>query len=219
MAADIVVIDYHKGNIASVVRGITAAGGRARIADDPAEIERADALVLPGVGSFGDAMAYLGESGQGPAILRSIEAGKPFLGICLGLQLLFEWGTEGDESELDENGRVAGLGVLRGHCDVLPQVGLKVPHVGWDQVRLTEAGAAHPLVRGLADGTNFYFTHSYVVYDADPADVVGTTDYAAVFPSCVAHDNVFACQFHPEKSSEKGGRIMENFVRIVEEEA
>lgn len=142
MAPDIVVIDYHKGNIASVVRGLTAAGGRARISDDPAEIGRADALVLPGVGSFGDAMAYLNESGQATAIKRAIEAGTPFLGICLGLQLLFDWGTEGHEDELDENGRVAGLGVLRGHCDVLPQVGLKIPHVGWDQVHLTGAGCS-----------------------------------------------------------------------------
>lgn len=219
MVPDIVVVDYHKGNIASVVRGISAAGGRARIADDPVEIERADALVLPGVGSFGDAMAYLRESGQAAAILRSIEADKPFLGICLGLQLLFEWGTEGDETELDENGHVAGLGVLRGHCDILPQVGLKVPHVGWDQVQLTEVGAKHPLTCNLADGTNFYFTHSYVVCDADPADVLGVTDYARKFPSCVARENVLACQFHPEKSSEKGARIMDNFVRIVEERA
>lgn len=219
MAPDIVVIDYHKGNIASVVRGLTAAGGRARISDDPAEIERADALVLPGVGSFGDAMAYLNESGQATVIKRAIEAGTPFLGICLGLQLLFDWGTEGHEDELDENGRVAGLGVLRGHCDVLPQVGLKIPHVGWDQVHLTDAGRENPLTRGVTEGSNFYFTHSYVVYDAREEDVLGTTDYACVFPSVVGRENVFAAQFHPEKSSEKGGRLMDAFVRIVEERA
>ncbi len=219
MTPDIVVVDYHKGNIASVVRGLTAAGGRARIADDPAEFAKADALVLPGVGSFGDAMAYLDESGQGTAILRAIDAGVPFLGICLGLQLLFQWGTEGDASELDEDGHVAGLGVLRGHCDLLPQTGLKIPHVGWDQVHLTEAGRTNPLTARVDDGTNFYFTHSYAVQDADAADVLGTTDYACVFPSVVARENVFACQFHPEKSSEKGVRIMEGFVRVVEERA
>lgn len=216
MAPDIVVIDYHKGNIASVVRGLTAAGGSARIADDPAEFGRADALVLPGVGSFGDAMVYLNESGQRDAIVRAIEAGTPFLGICLGQQLLFEWGTEGHEDELDEQGRVAGLGVLQGHCELLPQVGLKVPHVGWDQVRLTEEGRANPFMRNVADESNFYFTHSYVVQGARAEDVLGTTDYAVEFPSVVARDNVYAAQFHPEKSSEKGARLMENFVRLVE---
>lgn len=222
MTADIVIIDYHKGNIASVERGLREAGAKALISDDPQAIRRAGALVLPGVGSFGDAMAYLRESGEAEAILEGISAGKPFLGICLGLQLLFDWGTEGgqDASVAGEDGRIAGLGILRGHCDELPRdAGLKVPHVGWDQVSLTQAGRENPFTRDVAEGTNFYFTHSYAVYADDPADVLATTDYVREFPSVVGRGSVFATQFHPEKSSEKGRAMLRAFVSIVDERA
>lgn len=222
MPADIVIIDYHKGNIASVERGLREAGATAHISDDPEVIRQADALVLPGVGSFGDAMAYLRESGEADAILEAVAAGKPFLGICLGLQLLFDWGTEGgqDAAVADEEGKIAGLGILRGHCDELPRdTGLKVPHVGWDQACLTQAGRENPFTSGVAEGTNFYFTHSYAVYADDPADVLATTDYAREFPCVVGRGNVFATQFHPEKSSEKGRAMLRAFVSIVDERA
>lgn len=214
----IAVVDYHKGNLSSVARGLTRAGAEALVTDDPERIRTADGIVLPGVGSFYDAITFMRDHGQDTAVIDAVAGGEgtPFLGICLGQQLLFEWGTEGHEDELDEQGRVAGLGVLQGHCELLPQVGLKVPHVGWDQVRLTEAGRANPFMRNVADESNFYFTHSYVVQGARAEDVLGTTDYAVEFPSVVARDNVYAAQFHPEKSSEKGARLMENFVRLVE---
>lgn len=253
MAPDIVVIDYHKGNIASVVRGLTAAGGSARIADDPAEFGRADALVLPGVGSFGDAMVYLNESGQRDAIVRAIEAGTPFLGICLGLQLLFERGDEGvpasgktEGASLPSDGDaspapiaadsvskgarlapgtvfsagerrwVSGLGVLAGSCTILPARRLKVPHVGWDQVHLTERGRICPLLEGFAEGSNVYFTHSFALDDdVEPQDVAAVTHYGRNFGSVVWHGNLYGCQFHPEKSSNHGHEILRNFVSIA----
>lgn len=218
MPADIVIIDYHKGNIASVERGLRDAGGRARIADDPDAIAAADALVLPGVGAFGDAMAYLTESGEAAAIRDAIAAGVPFLGICLGLQLLFDWGTEGADAV--SGGRVRGLGILRGHCDELPRdAGVKVPHVGWDQVALTHAGRANPLTRAIPPNTNFYFTHSFAAHAEDDSCVLGTTAYARTFPGIVARDNVFATQFHPEKSSGAGQALLRAFMAIVDGKA
>ena len=221
MAAPIVVVDYHKGNILSVVRGLSDAGGRAEVSDDPEAIASAAGVVLPGVGSFEDAMTYMSESGQDEAVREAIGRGAVFLGICLGLQLLFERGDERCDGVVhadDDSGRwVAGLGVFPGSVTRLRSDRLKVPHVGWDQVHLTDTGRACPLLVGVPEGANAYFTHSYAA-DADvPDELVATrTHYVRSFASAVWRDNVCGVQFHPEKSSSCGLRILGNFVAMAE---
>ena len=207
----IVVVDYHKGNLSSVERGLTEVGGTALVSDDPQAIRAASAVVLPGVGSFGDAAAYLRESGEGEAILDAIGRGVPFLGICLGLQLLFERGSETGDGSWAE-----GLGVLAGSATRLESSRLKVPHVGWDQLDLTDHGRACPLLAGVAEGAHVYFTHSYALSDdVDSAFVAARTHYARSFASAVWRDHVFGVQFHPEKSSAVGRGILANFVRLA----
>ena len=212
----IVVVDYHKGNLSSVARGLARAGAAACTSDDPEQIRNADGLVIPGVGAFCDAIAFMRQSGEADAVLDAVAAGTPLLGICLGLQLFFERGdegvpadegvaTDGDVSEQAGGPWVDGLGIMRGSCTRLKSSRLKVPHVGWDQVHMTPAGAADPLLTGFAEGANMYFTHSYAVADdADAADVLARTHYTRSFPCIVRHGNVWGCQFHPEKSSALG---------------
>ncbi|MEE0518748.1 imidazole glycerol phosphate synthase subunit HisH [Slackia sp.] len=209
--ARIVVVDYHKGNLMSVERGLSAAGADVFVSDDPAAIRAADAVVLPGVGSFADAMAYMRESGQADAVVESVRAGRPFLGICLGMQLLFDRGEEGASC----GEWIEGLGLLHGSCVRFPACGLKVPHVGWDDVSITAQGKR--LLSDVSSGSHFYFTHSYIV-EPDSDDVVACwTDYGVRFAAAVASGMVFGCQFHPEKSSGKGREVLRNFVRIVQE--
>ena len=219
----IVVVDYHKGNLSSVVRGLVRAGAAACTSDDPEQICNADGLVIPGVGAFYDAIAFMRQSGEEAAVLDAVAAGTPLLGICLGLQLFFERGNEGVPAEGSAPEQVGGpwvdgLGIMRGSCTRLESSCLKVPHVGWDQVHMTPAGAADPLLAGFAEGANMYFTHSYAVADdADATDVLARTHYTRSFLCIVRHGNVWGCQFHPEKSSALGQRILKNFVNIVEE--
>lgn len=229
-SAKIVVIDYHKGNLLSVQHGLAAVGGEAVISDAPEDISVASGLVLPGVGSFESAMEYVNASGQGEAILDALGRGVPFLGICLGLQLLFARGEErsGERGLPRENEEpvaagtpgddrwVAGLGYFPGSVTRLRSGRLKVPHVGWDQVYPTEVGERVQLLRGVPSGANFYFTHSYALADdVDPAIVAARTHYARSFGSAVAKGSVFGVQFHPEKSSVTGLVILSNFVDIV----
>ena len=180
--------------------------------DDPTAIAAADALVLPGVGSFGDAAAYLGESGQREAILAALGRGVPFLGICLGLQLLFERGSETGDGSWAE-----GLGVMAGSATRLESSRLKVPHVGWDQLDLTPPGRSCPLFAGVAEGAHVYFTHSYALADDVPAELVtARTHYARSFASAAWDGaNTYGVQFHPEKSSAVGRAILEGFVGVV----
>ena len=192
-------------------------------------IRNADGLVIPGVGAFYDAIAFMRQSGEADAVLDAVAAGTLLLGICLGLQLFFERGNEGvpadEDSVADGNAPeqasgpwVDGLGLMRGSCTRLESSRLKVPHVGWDQVHMTPAGAADPLLAGFAEGANMYFTHSYAVAgDVDATDVLARTHYTRSFPCIVRHGNVWGCQSHPEKSSALGQRILKNFVNIVEE--
>lgn len=209
-APEVVVIDYHKGNLLSVARGLDACGARARVTDDPAVIAAAAALVLPGVGAFADAMAYLRESGQDEAILSAVARGAAFLGICLGEHLVVGRGDEGADAW------VSGLGILPGSVERLDGRRLKVPHVGWDQVFLTEVGLRCPLFSGVSQGANLYFTHSYALADDVPeALVCARTHYTRSFPCAVWQGNVFGVQFHPEKSSTTGRRILRNFVRVA----
>lgn len=214
-APAVAVVDYHKGNLSSVARGLEAAGARPLVTDDPAAIAGADAVVLPGVGSFGDASAFMRESGQAEAVRASIDAGAPFLGICLGMQLLFERGDEVGHAA-PAGSTVEGLGVLRGSCARLASTRLKVPHVGWDQLDLTPVGERCPILAGVGEGRTMYFTHSFALADdVDPAVVCARTHYVRSFASVVWRDNVFGCQFHPEKSSGAGASILEAFVGVA----
>lgn len=214
MSREIVVIDYHKGNLKSVERGLIEAGATARITDDPSAIAGAAGLVLPGVGSFADAMNYLRGSGQADQISLAIRKGVPFLGICLGLQLLLDEGDEG--ANPDALAPIPGLGVIGGTCARIESRRLKVPHVGWDTIDINERGRACPLLTGVDEGATMYFTHSYAAADdIDPDAVCARTHYGRSFASVVWRDNVYACQFHPEKSSRSGLRILENFTSLV----
>ena len=221
MAATIAVVDYCKGNLASVQRGLADAGYDARITDSPADILAADGVVLPGVGAFTDAMTTMEGTGQADALRTAVADGVPFLGICLGMHLLFDWGDEGQP----EGERLAGLCVLPGHIERMAAfdatgVKHKIPHVGWNSVEYVD-GPTRPegvarLFDGIEDGEHFYFTHSYCAVPDDQGDLVATSEHARRFACAVARDNVFGVQFHPEKSSHLGLRLLENFGGIVE---
>ena len=257
----IAVVDYHKGNLKSVERGLVAAGAEVLVTSDPAAIAKADAIVLPGVGAFADAAATMRELGQMDAIRERIAAGVPFLGICLGMHLLFEEGVEGAPREDDETSthNARGLAVLPGVVTKMPKqdehsLSYKVPHVGWNTVHFGDGsegfGGAHqassaragqscglseraglserlgvaelladrfqecPLFEGIPSGTYFYFTHGYIA-PSGPF-VVGETTHSVTFPSAVQYgEAAYGGQFHPEKSSDAGARLLQNFVSIV----
>lgn len=219
MAPRIAIVDYRKGNLKSVERGIDAAGGDAFVACDPAAIAAADAVVLPGVGAFADAAATMQALGQTGVIRERIAAGVPFLGICLGMHLLFEEGVEGAPHEDDEASthNARGLAVLPGVVGAMPKAdaegrAYKVPHVGWNTVEF--AGAPSPLFEGVEPGEYFYFTHGFIA-PSGPF-VTGETTHSVTFPSAVQYGDVaFGVQFHPEKSSDAGARLLRNFVSIV----
>lgn len=214
MAARIAVVDYCKGNLASVQRGLADAGYDARITDAAKDICGADGIVLPGVGAFTDAMNTMNETGQADALREAVAAGVPFLGICLGVHLLFEWGDEG----CTPGERMAGLGILPGHVKRMAAIDAqgnkhKVPHVGWNSVEYAQGCA---LFDGVPDGSYFYFTHSYCAVPDRQDDVVATSEHARRFASAVARGNVYGVQFHPEKSSHFGLQILGNFGKIVD---
>ncbi len=215
-APKIAVVDYHKGNLLSVVRSLGDVGADARATDDPAEIRGADAVVVPGVGAFEDAMAYLNSSGEADAILDAAGRGVPFLGICLGLHVLFERGEERSDGSAGD--WVEGLGVLSGSVTRLKSGRLKVPHVGWNQLHLTPHGRDCPLYEGVPEGANVYFTHSYALADDIDDEIVTTrSHYTRSFASGVWNGQVFGVQFHPEKSSAVGLAILRNFVMTIEQ--
>ena len=210
----IAVVDYHKGNLLSVVRSLGDVGASARATDKPSDILAADAVVVPGVGAFEDAMGHLNESGEAEAIVEAAKNGVPFLGICLGLHVLFERGEERSDGQAGE--WVKGLGILPGSVTRLKSGRLKVPHVGWDQLHLTPHGRECALYEGVAEGSNVYFTHSYALADDVEADVVTTrSHYTRSFASGIWAGNVYGVQFHPEKSSSTGLAILRNFVTRV----
>ncbi len=200
----IAIVDYRMGNLRSVQKGFEHAGvADAVVTDDPAVIERADGIVLPGVGAFRDAAANLRESGCEEVLLRRVAEGTPFLGICLGLQLLADVGYE--------DGEWQGLGLVPGTCERLPG-GVKVPHIGWNTV---EYPRTSPLFDGIPESTAFYFVHSYRFVPRDEDVVIGSTEYGVRFAAAVQSGNVFAVQFHPEKSSTMGLKLLSNFDRIA----
>ncbi|OYP35446.1 imidazole glycerol phosphate synthase subunit HisH [Rhodopirellula sp. MGV] len=205
----ITIVDYQMGNLRSVQKAIQRVGGEAKISSDPNEIANAEQLVLPGVGAFGDAMAEINRRDLAAPIQDFCQTGRPFLGICLGLQLLFEEGFE--------HGTHKGLGILTG--DVvrfeLPDQ-FKVPHMGWNTVKKQASCGLldDVLLDDLAESTHFYFVHSYYVRPADPAVVALTCDYGIEFCAMVAKGNLFATQFHPEKSQTNGLQLLRRFTQL-----
>jgi glutamine amidotransferase len=195
----ILIIDYGMGNLRSVEKAFAYLGHQALVSDEPSLLKEADGAVLPGVGAFGDAIRELDIRGFIPLLRDIVEEGKPFLGICLGYQLLFE--------ASQENPGVKGLALLEGEAIRFPDE-VKVPHMGWNDARIRKS---HPILNGVDDGSFFYFVHSYYVSLRDENDILTTTDYGLDFVSGVARDNLVAFQFHPEKSSKTGLRILDNF--------
>lgn len=200
----ITIVDYQMGNLRSVQKGFERVGHAAEITADPRQVEAAERLVLPGVGGFSDAIAELRKRDLADPIKAAISAGRPFLGICLGLQLLFDVSYEDGEHE--------GLGVLPGKV-IRFQLGpeFKVPHMGWNQAQIRHRP---PLLEGIDEGAHFYFVHSYFVAPTDPDVVAIEADYGGKFCAMAWKDNLFATQFHPEKSQANGLRILKNFAEL-----
>ena len=197
---NVAVIDYDAGNTLSVTRALDKVGARVDLTADPERVEAADAVVLPGVGAFGDCMKKLRERGMDLACREAFRSGKPFLGVCVALQVIF------DDSE--ESPGAEGLGLLPGSVRRFKSGDLKVPHMGWNELRLVRE---HPVLDGL-DGEAFYFVHSYYPEPAEGADLVGETEYGVRFCAAAGRENLLAVQFHPEKSSRAGLRLYENFL-------
>lgn len=198
----IAVVDYGMGNLRSVSKALEHVAPQARVAvtADPREILSSDRVVVPGQGAMPDCMRQLGASGAREAVEQALRS-KPFLGICLGLQMLFERAEEGD---------TPGLGLFAGGVPRFRVEGLKVPHMGWNEVLQARA---HALWEGIPERSRFYFVHSYYPAPADPAIVAGRAEYGELFTCAVARDNIFAVQFHPEKSQSAGLQLLSNFVR------
>ena len=218
-AGYIAVVDYHKGNLLSVERGLATAGAEVRVTDDPEVISGAAGIVVPGVGAFDDAMAYMDASGQSAAICAAVREGTPLLGICLGMQLLFARGNEHavPPAPGETPAWVPGLGILDGEVTRLEGGAVKVPHVGWNAADFEGRVGDCPLVAGIDDATYFYFTHSYACRPANRDCVVATTEHGGRFASIVWDGGVvFGAQFHPEKSSAAGHRMLANFVSVVQ---
>ena len=198
----IAIIDYDAGNIKSVEKALLSMGEIPVLTRDPEVILQADHIILPGVGSFGDAMENLNKFGLIDVIHEAINRKIPFLGICLGLQILFE--------SSEETPGVAGLGILKGKIVRIPEgPGLKIPHMGWNSLNVREGAS---LFKGLEKEPYVYFVHSYYLQAKDPKIVAATTEYGVTIHASVEKENVFACQFHPEKSSKTGLAILKNFL-------
>jgi len=198
----IAIVDYGMGNLRSVQKAFQHVGAHAEIVNEVKDIEKATHIVLPGVGAFGDAMRNLKQAALIDPIVTAIGRGRPFLGICLGLQLMF--------SESEEMGTHRGLDVLSGQVRKFPE-GERIPQIGWNQVRIQKET---PLFEGVPDGSYFYFVHSFYVDAQNKADVVGVTDYGIDYTSVAGSDCAFGVQFHPEKSQDAGLKLLQNFSRF-----
>ena len=200
----LVIVDYGAGNLHSVTRAVVQAGVRPLVTSSSRYVEEAEALIVPGVGAAADTMLNLRRHSLVEPIKEYIASGRPFLGVCMGQQALFDASEEGGEHEC--------LSVLPGRIVRFPENGLKVPHMGWNTVRQVRP---HPIFEGIPDESYFYFVHSYFPKPESPEVIIGETEYGVSFPSVVARDNVVATQFHPEKSGEVGLRMYANFVRAA----
>ncbi|HHY25825.1 MAG TPA: imidazole glycerol phosphate synthase subunit HisH [Desulfitobacterium dehalogenans] len=201
------IIDYDRGNLRSVEKALLKLGYPAKVLESPDELMETKGIILPGVGAFADAMAALEEKGWIEPLIRYACSGKPFLGICLGMQVLFEVG--------EEHGEHKGLGLLPGRVVRFP-VGRKVPHMGWNTLHQEKPCR---LLEGIPDEAFFYFVHSYYVLSEEQEILAGTSDYGVPFPALVGRDTVWGAQFHPEKSSPWGLKLLENFGKWVNEDA
>lgn len=198
----IAIIDYNMGNLLSVSKAFESLGATVRVIDRPAEAADADALVLPGVGNFGDGMEHLRSRGFEKPVKDFAESGKPLLGICLGMQMMLESSEEAPE--------IAGLGLFKGKVVRFSGgSGEKIPHMGWNSVKIVNM---HPCLKDVADGSFFYFVHSYYASPLAPESTAGSCEYINEFTAILARDNIFATQFHPEKSQDAGLKILENFI-------
>jgi len=208
--AKVAVVDYGAGNLRSVAKALERSGLEVTVTDDPAAVRSADGVVLPGVGAFRDAVLQLRASGLEDAVKEAVETDKPYLGMCFGLQLLFEEG--------DEHGTTEGFGLLRGRVERFPDsdaagAPLRVPQIGWNEV---EWRGEHPMLEHLPKTDYYYFVHSYRPVPADDGIVVGRSDYGGSFAAAVATPNLFAVQFHPEKSQASGKRLLDAYRAWVE---
>jgi glutamine amidotransferase len=203
-----VIVDYGMGNLRSVEKAVEAVGGRALISGDPDKVRRAPRLILPGVGAFGDAMENLRRHGLDDAVREAVSGGIPLLGLCLGLQLLF--------TESEEFGKHQGLNLIPGKVLRFQDPGLRVPHVGWNQI---EGSRPNPLLQGIPEGSYFYFVHSYYVEPDRPEDVLRWTSYGRSFCSMACRNKVWGAQFHPEKSQDAGKKLLRNFLKTQCEES
>ncbi|RMD47231.1 MAG: imidazole glycerol phosphate synthase subunit HisH [Aquificota bacterium] len=202
----ITVVDYGMGNLRSVAKALEKVGFDVKVSSNKKDIENAKAIVVPGVGAFGDAIHNLERFDLLDAVIKSIKEGKPYLGICLGLQILFEYGYEFGEHE--------GLGILKGKVIRFEnKEGYKVPHMGWNQVWIKQKEG---LFSNIKEGEYFYFVHSFYAVPSEEKDIASITDYSVDFCSAVQKDNVWAVQFHPEKSQKAGLKLLENFKQFVE---
>jgi imidazole glycerol-phosphate synthase subunit HisH len=197
----IVILDYGAGNIASISSGFKKIGAQVKVTSNPGELEKSDAIVLPGVGSFGDAMQKISKYEQ--VLREEVGSGKPFLGVCLGIQLLMQ--------SSDESPGITGLGFFKGTCKRL-DTHLKVPHMGWNTIQKIRDT---PLLEGIDSGDFLYFVHSYHVVPNEVGVVAAETQYDTLFPSVISLKNIHATQFHPEKSAEKGIQILKNFANMI----
>jgi glutamine amidotransferase len=199
----ITILDYGMGNLRSVEKAFQKIGAKVKVSNSPKDVKDASSIVLPGVGAFKDCMENLERLGLTTPIIESIKQGKPYLGICLGMHILFE--------ESSEFGIHKGLGIFKGNVPKFQSGNLKIPHMGWNKVNLLNNT---PLFEGIEDGQYFYFVHSYYVAPKDEQIIAGTTQYGGTFTSMIHKDNIYAVQFHPEKSQKIGLKILENFVKI-----
>jgi imidazole glycerol-phosphate synthase subunit HisH len=203
MSVRLAILDYGMGNLRSVEKAVERVGAKPLRTSDPEVAERADGLILPGVGAFAKAMERVHSQGLDDLIARRVQEGRPVLGVCLGMQLLFDSSTELDGAE--------GLGLLPGPVGEISANGYKVPHIGWSPVRWARPSA---LTEGLGEETPFYFVHSFVPRPAESSDVLGTAEYGERFACAVERPPLYGAQFHPEKSSAAGLRLLANFARI-----
>ncbi|MDP9457313.1 MAG: imidazole glycerol phosphate synthase subunit HisH [Actinobacteria bacterium] len=203
---NVAVVDYDAGNTLSVTRALDKAGASVELTADPEKVLRTDAVVLPGVGAFGDCMKKLRDRGMDAACREVYRSGKPFLGVCVALQVFFE--------SSEESPGIEGLGLLPGGVTRFKAAeGLKVPHMGWNELSVARP---HPVLDGL-DGEDFYFVHSYYPVPEEPSDVLGTSEYGTVFCAAAGRENMAAVQFHPEKSSRAGLKLYQNFLAWARE--
>jgi len=205
----VTIIDYGIGNLRSLEKAFLAVGASVVRTDDPGRVRQASRLVLPGVGAFGACIVVIRRRGLETAILEAVRRGVPLLGVCAGLQLLFE--------ESEEHGRHRGLGLLPGRVVRFPETTpdgkrLKIPHMGWNTITRHQSAA---LLEGISDGAFFYFVHSYYAAAACPEDVLASSTYGVPFPAIVGRDRIFGVQFHPEKSQQQGLRILKNFADLL----